>query len=110
MAVMALPAMVGDALAANTLEAVAACAADRGAAAFVLVIWSDVADAGVQATAALSGPLATAVTMRTRTVPRPRPATAHARYVPPSRRSALDEAAADVRRHDVTAQLPELTD
>jgi len=39
-----------------------------------------------------------------------RPATAtrdSARYVPPSRRSTRP---ADVRRHDVTAQLLELTD
>ena len=46
-------------------------------------------------TAALSGLLAAAVTMR------------HAR---PATVKALDEAAADVRRHDITAHLLELTD
>jgi len=46
---MALQAMVRDALSASMHEADAAGAADRGAAAFVLVIRGDVADGGMQA-------------------------------------------------------------
>ncbi len=49
MAFNALQTMVSDALAAGTHEADAAGATDRRAAAFVLVIRGDVADAGVQA-------------------------------------------------------------
>jgi hypothetical protein len=45
---MALQAMVCDALSAGTVQADAAGAADRGAAAFVFVVGRDVADAGVQ--------------------------------------------------------------
>ena len=45
---MALHAMVSDALSAGAVQADAAGAADRGAAAFVLVVGCDVADAGVQ--------------------------------------------------------------
>ena len=48
MALMALQAMVCDALAASTVQADAACAADHGAAALMLVVGRDVADAGVQ--------------------------------------------------------------
>ena len=44
----ALQAMVSDPLSASTLEADAAGAADRGAAALVLFVGGDVADAGVQ--------------------------------------------------------------
>ena len=48
MALMALHAMVSDALSVGAVQAGAAGAADRGAAAFVLVGGCDVADAGVQ--------------------------------------------------------------
>ena len=46
---MVLQAMVRDPLAAGTHEPDAPCAADLGAAAFVLVIGGDVSDRGVQA-------------------------------------------------------------
>jgi hypothetical protein len=45
---MVLQAMVRDAVAAGAHEPDAACAADRGAAALVLVIRGDVPDASVQ--------------------------------------------------------------
>ena len=49
MALMALQTMVSDALAARAHEPDASCATDLRAAALVLVIGCDVADAGVQA-------------------------------------------------------------
>ena len=48
MALMALQAMVSDAVAASVGKADAACASDRRAAAFVFVVGRDVADAGMQ--------------------------------------------------------------
>ena len=59
-------------------------------------------------TAALSGLLAAAVTMRN--AHRPATATRESARALRAAVKALDEAAADVRRHDVTAQLLELTD
>lgn len=59
-------------------------------------------------TAALSGLLAAAVTMRN--PHRPATATRDSARALRAAVKALDEAAADVRRHDVTAQLLELTD
>ncbi len=59
-------------------------------------------------TAALSGLLAAAVTMRN--AHRPATATRDSARALRAAVKALDEAAADVRRHDVTAQLLELTD
>ena len=59
-------------------------------------------------TAALSGLLAAAVTMRN--AHHPATATRDSARALRAAVNALDEAAADVRRHDVTAQLLELTD
>ena len=63
MALMALQAMVCDALAAGAHEADATCATDRGAAAFVLVVGCDVADAGVQPHGNGGPPLKSATTL-----------------------------------------------
>jgi len=59
-------------------------------------------------TAALSGLLAAAVTMRN--PHRPETATRDSARALRAAVKALDEAATDVRRHDVTEQLLELTD